>query len=203
MIERIKKFNVKASNIFFIISLFIIMLFLGYYAVTNRNRVKSCVTPEKLVNGYTSYSYNIKYTNEVDTIQIYAKRYDSKYLFEINKGDEKELYFFQYTDLLRKNSDDIYVRYTNGYIIDGLDNKLLLLDYINDLSFDSKTTIKDGRNCYINVKNNIDMCINLDNTIEVSNNNFKLLYTINKFDDIEDFDVRKNLDMYYEEDTTS
>lgn len=197
MFKKLKEFNNNYANLFFMIALIFIIVFLGYIAFTNRTKKTVCVTPSKILNNYENYAYNIKYTDEDEGATIYIKRYGSKYLLEVNKDENKTNYYIEYTDFLKKEYDDIYYRYNNNYIIDGVDNKYLFLDYINEISLDSTIVTKNERTCYVNRKNNVSMCINLDKSIELSKDNFKLLYTITDLGGVDDFKVSSNLEDFY------
>ena len=170
MFKVLKKFNDNYSNVFFIISLIVIIIFLAYFAIMNANKPKECVMPDKLIGDFNNYSYN--------------------------HNDEKDTYYSHYFDLLKKNSDDIYIRYRDNYIIDGVDNKLLILNYVNDISYDSKRMENSDRTCYINSKNNLTMCINLDKSIELSKDDYKLTYEIVELGNVDDFNVRFDLEAY-------
>ena len=193
MIDKIRDFDTKYSNTVFLIALFIIISFLVYIAINNRTKDKTCKMPSDIANTL-NYSYKVKYTKEDKSIDLYINRYDSKYLIEKNEDDNKNTYYLNYTDFLEKKSSGVFGRMTNYYIIDGIDNKLLILDYLNDLSLDSTIKILNERNCYINIKNNLTMCINLDNSIELEKDDYKLLYTIIDKNNVNDFNVYIDLD---------
>ena len=193
MIDKIRDFDTKYSNTVFLIALFIIISFLVYIALNNRTKDKICKMPNDIVNTL-NYSYKVKYTKEDKSIDLYINRYDSKYLIEKNEDNNKNTYYLNYTDFLEKKSSGVFGRMTNYYIIDGMDNKLLTLDYLNDLSLDSTIKTLNERNCYINIKNNLTMCINLDNSIELEKDDYKLLYTIIDKNNVNDFNVYIDLD---------
>lgn len=196
MFKVLKKFNDNYSNVFFIISLIVIIVFLAYFAIMNANKPKECVMPDKLIGDFNNYSYKINYERDEDKYTLYVKKFENKYLFEVNHNDEKDTYYSHYFDLLKKNSDDIYIRYRDNYIIDGVDNKLLILSYVNDISYDSKRMENSDRTCYINSKNNLTMCINLDKSIELSKDDYKLTYEIVELGNVDDFNVRFDLEAY-------
>jgi len=189
MFKKLRDFNESYSNLFFLIALLFIIIFLIYIAFTNRTKVNECVIPEKIVNNYSNYSYNIKYSNDDKNIAVYVKRYDSKYIFEVNENDIKNVYYLEYTDMLKKGTDDLYHKYNIKDIIEGIDNKFLILDYINDISLESTVTTINERSCYINRKNNLTMCISLDKSIELEKDDYKLVYTITDIGNVEDFNV--------------
>ena len=72
----------------------------------------------------------------------------------------------------------------NDMIIPGLDNKYLFINYIDDLSYKSK--VKDK--CF--VKDDLNICVVNDNTINVTSSNLVLNYEISDVGTVEDFDVK-------------
>lgn len=198
MINKIKEFNKNYSNIFFLVALLFIIIVLIYNTQTNKAKEKECIIPNKIVNNYNNYSYNIKYEKDNEKINLYIKRYGSKYLIEKNYNDNKYLYYTEYVDLLIKDDEDRYINF-NGNIIDGLDNRLLILEYVNDLSINSTLTTNNERTCYLNSKNNLSICINLDNSVELSKENIKMTYTIMEIGNITDFNVSMDKTKTYQE----
>ena len=90
------------------------------------------------------------------------------YLIEKNYNEEKYVYYLNYTDFLEKKSNGSFGKLKDNYIINNVDNNLLILDYINELSLESDVTTINGRTCYVNVKNDLTLCIDLDYN-EISN----------------------------------
>lgn len=194
MFNKIKDFNSKYSNTFFLISLIIIISFLIYISFNNKTREKTCTLPSNITGNITNYSYKVKYTSNDLSYDLYINRYNSKYLIEKNHNEDKYIYYLNYTDFLEKKSNGSFGKLNDNYIIDKVDNNLLILDYINDISLDSEVTTINGRTCYINLKNDLTLCINLDNTIELEKDNYKLLYTIVDKNNVQDFNVYIDLD---------
>jgi len=189
MIKKLRDFDKNYSNLFFFFSLLIIILFLVFISTSNRTKQKECTIPNSLVNNYNNYSYSIKFTDENRNIELFIKRYQSKYLIEKNENGTKSTYYLQYTDLLEKSSDGKYIKYRGDKIIDGLDNKFLILDYINDISLQSTINKGSELTCYNNRKMELSMCLNLDDSIELKKDNYTIIYTIDKVSGVEDFNV--------------
>lgn len=194
MFNRIRNFDSKYSSTFFLISLIIIISFLIYISFNNKVRERSCTVPNDVTGNITNYSYKIKYTNNDLSYDIYINRYNSKYLIEKNYNEEKYVYYLNYTDFLEKKSNGSFGKLKDNYIINNVDNNLLILDYINELSLESDVTTINGRTCYVNVKNDLTLCINLDNTIELEKKDYQLLYTIIDKNNVQDFNVYIDLD---------
>ena len=190
MFKKLNDFDTKYSNLFFGISLLIILVVLVYISATNNKSVKTCEMPANSVKDYSSYSYSIKYTKEGNNIDLFIKKYGSKYLIEKNENDNKNTYYFHYTDLLEKASDGSFIKYRKNQIVNGLDNKYLILDYINEISLDSKVNNETELTCYVNRQLSIKMCVNLDDTIELKGDNYTLLYEIKDVGNISDFNVK-------------
>lgn len=188
MLDWIRNFNKNYSNIVFLVIMIFILISLVFVSITNRNKPKECIMPTKVVGESLAYSYSIKVaSNNEDVAKIYVKRYDSKYLFEVNKDDTKNTYYLHYSDFLKRNSNGKYSIFVPNEIIKDINNKYYILDYINSLSMNSDVITKNERTCYVNSNENILICINLDNSIEIEKNGYTLTYTllekyINNFD---------------------
>lgn len=189
MFKKINELDDKYSSKFFGISLIVILAFLFYFAISNRTITKECTIPNKLVNNTTNYSYEITYIKDNKIINLYVKRYNEKYLIEKVDDDIRSMYYIYYTDILEKASNGNYIKYRNDYILDEVDNKFLLLDYINAVSLDSSITNEEDLTCYTNRKLNIHMCINIDESISVKMNDYELIYKITGKGNVSDFNV--------------
>lgn len=198
MVSKIREFNKTYSTLFFCISLLIIIIFLAYFSVSNRNTSKICTIPNKLVNNYTNYSYDITYIKDDKKIDLYVKRFESKYLIEKVEDGLKSTYYIYYTDIFEKASNGEYIRFRKDNIVDGLDNKMLLLDYVNDISLESSVRTENELTCYYNRKMELLMCINLDDSISIEANDYKIEYKIKEVAGVRDFKIDVNLD-YVEE----
>ncbi len=197
MINKIKGFNERFSNVFFLISLLFIIVFLIYIRLNNSNVEKACVMPKDITRNYTQYSYNINYEYGDEKIDLYIKRYNNKFLIEKKYNDVKDMFYIEYTDILIKSGEK-YIKY-NYDIIKNLDNKYLMIDYLNDLSQNSTLVTKNERDCFANTKENLTICVNLDDSIELSKGDYKLTYTVDASTDISDFNVMADKNTIYTE----
>lgn len=197
MLGKIKEFNKEFSNTFFLISLLFIIIFLIYIRISSGNVEKQCIMPNDVTKNYKRYSYNIKYEYGDEKIELYIKRYNNKYLIEKNYNESKNVFYIEYTDLLIK-SNEKYIKY-NMNIIDDMDNKYIMLDYLNELSENSTLINKNEIDCYVNSKENVTICINLDKSIELTKNDHKLTYVVNTTDEISDFNVMIDKNTTYSE----
>lgn len=189
MLDKVRNFNKDYSNIIFLFIMIFILISLIYVSYNNRNKPKECVMPAKVISSASAYSYKIKITsNDTEIAKISVKKYDSKYLIEVDKDDNKDTYYLNYSSFLKKQSNGRYAIFVPNELISGIDNKYYILDYINDLSLNSDIVKKEDRNCYINRKENISMCVNVDSSIELITNTYSLTYTLIE-NYIDDFDV--------------
>lgn len=194
MFKFFKEFDKKYSTLIFCISLLILTVLLAYSSVSNSDKNKVCVMPNKLVDNYQNYKYNVTYKSNDKKIDLSIKRYDKKYLIEKNENGIKSSYYIYYTDILEESSNGDYIRYRKESIVDGIDNKLLLLDYINDISLESSLKKDDELTCYVNRKLELTMCVNLDDSIELKGTDYKIIYEIKEVGTVKDFNVDINLD---------
>lgn len=193
MFKFFKEFDKKYSTLFFCLSLLVIIVFLAYASVLNKEKNDICTTPNTLVNNYINYLYDVTYSSGEKVINLSIKRYDKKYLIEKNENGLKSSYYIYYTDILEKASNDEYIKFRGGNIIEGLDNKFLILEYINDISLESSVKNENELTCYINRKLELSMCINLDDTITLKGNNFEIIYNIKETGTVKDFNVKTNI----------
>lgn len=189
MLKKINEFDDKYSNKFFALSLIVILVFLFYFAISNRTITKECTLPNKLVNETTNYSYEITYIKDNKIINLYVKRYNEKYLIEKVDDNIRSIYYIYYTDILEKASDGKYIKYRSDNILADVDNKFLILDYLNSVSLDSNISNEEDLTCYTNRKLNIHMCINIDDSIGVKMNDYELIYKITGKGNVSDFNV--------------
>lgn len=189
MLKVFKDFDKSYSTLFFCIALLIIIVCLVYSNVMNINKEKTCVVPNTIVNNYNNYAYDIVIEKNGVVTKLYVKRYNTKYLIEKNENDIKSTYYINHTDLLEKASNGKYIKFRKDNIVDGLDNKFLIFDYINELSLKSSVSTNNGVTCYNNRNLELSMCINLDNSITLEMKDYKITYTIEENSMISDFDV--------------
>lgn len=196
MLKVFKDFDKNYSTLFFCIALLIIIVCLVYSNVMNINKDKTCVVPNSVVNNYNNYAYDIVVEKNGVVTKLYVKRYNTKYLIEKNENDVKSTYYINHTDLLEKASNGKYIKFRKDNIVDGLDNKFLIFDYINELSLKSSVSTYNGSTCYNNRNLELSMCINLDNSITLEMKDYKITYTVKENSMISDFDVDIDLSSY-------
>lgn len=177
------------SSIFFLISLVIIIAFLAYFSIINNKSVKECTIPNKIIDNFSNYSYNISVKSENVKVDLYVKRYNKKYLIEKTENGEKTLYFIHYSNVYEKASNGKYIKHRKESIIDGIDNNLLILDYINDISLNSSVKTEEELTCYNNRKLDMTICINLDGSINLKKSNYTINYDVKDIGEIKDFNV--------------
>ena len=198
MFKKVKEFEKQYSTLFFCISLLVIIVFLAYFSVLNKDKEKECVVPNNLVNNYSNYEYNVSYEKDDKKVKLFIKRYDKKYLIEKEEDGVNESYYIYYTDVLKKDDSGEYKVY-NKSIIDGLNNKLLFIDYINDVSLQSNITTDNELTCYVNRKLDMSMCVNLDKSITLKGEDYRIIYEIESSGEVADFNVNANYEEVIED----
>ena len=198
MFKKVNEFEKQYSTLFFCISLLVIIVFLAYFSVLNKDKEKECVIPNKLVNNYSNYEYNVSYEKDDKKAKLFIKRYDKKYLIEKEEDAANESYYVYYTDVLKKDDSGEY-KVHNKSIIDGLNNKLLFIDYINDISLQSNITTDNELTCYVNRKLDMSMCVNLDKSITLKGEDYRIIYEIESSGEVADFNVNANYEEVIED----
>ena len=161
-----------------------------YFSISNNDKKINCVIPNQIVNNSNNYLYNITYTKDKEVIKLSVKKYNQKYLIEMEKDGIRNFYYINYLNIYEKASNGEYIKYRKQYIIDDLDNNLLLLDYINDLSLRSSISNDKENTCYVNRKDEITICISIDDLIILEGSNYSITYDIKQKNNINDFDVK-------------
>lgn len=197
MFKFFNEFDKKYSSILFIISLFVIIVFLFFNSRVNSKNGLLCEIPKDLVKDINNYSYNIKIDNNGIITELFIKRYNSKYLIEKNADGIKSTYYIYHTDILEKASNGKYIKYRKDNIVDGIDNKFLIFDYLNDISLKSNIVEESEITCFNNRKLELSICMNLDDTITLKMSNYVVTYKVNDIGVIKDFDV--SVDYNYQE----
>lgn len=177
MLKNLNIFNADYSKVAIALLFIILIIILLFNNKDTKNEV-SCVEPSKVVKNYTNYKYDISIDFNNEKYNVNVIKYDNKYL--ITKDNIK--YYIYYTDFY-KQENGIYTKF-NDMIIPGLDNKYLFINYIDDISYNTK--VKDK--CFSNEVLNI--CVVDDNTINVVNNNFILNYVISDVGTVNDFNIK-------------
>lgn len=192
MFKFLNEFDKKYSSVIVVLSLFVIIIFLFFNSRISNGNGLECKVPKEIVNNVNNYSYNIKVTNNETSVELFIKRYNSKYLIEKNEFGIKSTYYINYTDILEKASNGKYIKYRKNDIVEGLDNKFLIFDYVNDISLKSTVLDDNGITCFNNRQLELSICMNLDETITLKMSNYVITYQINNIGSIKDFNVDVN-----------
>ena len=189
MIKKLREFDKNYSSVFFCIALLIIIIFLAYISTFNKSKNTVCEIPNDILSSYQNYSYDIEYVKDNRVIDIHIKKYGYKYLIEKTENSIRSTYYIYYTDVYEMNDSGKYVKYRSDNIVNGLDNKFLFIDYINEVSLSSAVNVDDNKTCYNNRKLGIYMCLNSDGTILLKSNDSNVSYSIKEKGTITDFNV--------------
>ena len=189
MVKKLREFDRNYSSVFFCIALLIIILFLAYISTFNRSKNVVCEIPNDVLSSYQNYSYDIEYVKDNRVIDLHIKKYGYKYLIEKTENSVRSTYYIYYTDIYEMNENGKYVKYRSDNIVNGLDNKFLFIDYINEVSLSSSVSVNDNKTCYNNRKSGVYMCLNTDGTILLENDDYKVTYSIKEKGTITDFEV--------------
>lgn len=192
MFTKIKDFNEKNTTIYFFISVVIIIAFLFVNSLSERKKENICTIPKDVVQKADNYSYDIKINNNNEVILLSIQKYKNKYLIEKTEKGYVYNYYIYYSDIYEKDELGNYNKFKGNSFVDGIDNKLIFIDYINELSLNSKQNSKDGTVCYDHNELPINICIDTDNIITYNYDNISITYKVNDVLNIEDFDIIVN-----------
>ena len=162
MLKKFDMFDQDYSKVAIALIFIILIVILVFNNKSSKNQV-TCPEPSKVIKDHINYKYdiNIDFNNEKSKVSVV--KYDNKYLITY---DETKYYMY-YSDFY-KEEQGMYVKF-NDMIIPGLDNK-----------------VKDK--CF--VKDDLNICVVNDNTINVTSSNLVLNYEISDVGTVEDFDVK-------------
>lgn len=130
------EFDNKYNTLFFFISVFI-LCFLLIYSMKSPCVCEECVCDNKA----QTYSYSINYKSINNELNIIVYKDNNKYL--VSYGDDT--YYIDNINIYKKDITGNYELYFNN-IIDGIDNNMLIIDYL----IDNGNTISNDS---INIKN--------------------------------------------------
>lgn len=192
MFKKIREFNDKNTGLYFFLAIFILVFSLAINSRFNKTtdkdtNNKECTNVINTISDSEKYSYEIKINKDDEVVLLSVKKYAGKMLVEKTEKGKQFKYFIHYNDVYTENSDNKYVLTHIDNFIEGIDNKLIYLDYLNEISVKSKVEKTDNKSCY--VYNLINMCIESDNVIKYVDDKLTITYTIGNIGDIEDFDV--------------
>lgn len=189
MFKKVKEFNDKNVGLYFFLAVFVLVFSLFINSRFNKNEnkdtTKECTNAVGTISDSDKYSYEIKINKENEVVILSVKKYAGKILLEKTEKGKSYKYFIYYNDVYVENSDKKYVLTHIDNFVEGIDNKLLYLDYLNEISIKSK--IDEDTSCYI--YDSINMCIEEDNVINLIDGELSITYTIDNIGSTEDFDV--------------
>ena len=185
MFKKLKKFDEKASNIVFFVSLFIIIIFLFISSLRGNRGNSSCnVLFEKPSS--ISYIYNVKLedisTSFVTSLKV--RNYNNRYLIEKVEQGIGSNYYIEYASLYKEDTDGFYVKYRDD-IIDGIDNKYIFLEYINNIA--QGMSVEGDSTCASN--DDFKICVPSNNEIVFTKDNLRITYEYDRNTSVNDFDV--------------
>lgn len=194
MFKKLREINEKNKTVYFFFILFVILAFLVYKNIFLGTSSKQCVAPDFKVKSVDMYEYEMKITKDGETILLNGKRYGSKiYIEKIEKGITSQ-YFIDYSNIYMKDSNGVYNYYNGNYIVNGVDNKYLYIEYISSIADSANVKNDEDSNlCYINDVKSVNICINENNeTVNVEFNNISIQYKFSNAGKVEDFDIDVN-----------
>lgn len=191
MFKKIKEFNESNKTIFFFVLCFFLITFFVISFFLNRSKKTECVTPDFKVSSSDIYKSEIRITKPDEVIILSLKRYGGKMLVtKTEKGMEYSYYIYYYNTYQLDTVDSTYKPFINGKIVDGIDNNLLSLDYLEEICANVKSTEEDGSICYDNTELGIKVCANKsDSTLKLTMGDKKIEYTFSSAGEVEDFSV--------------
>lgn len=190
MFKKIREFNENNTNLYFFVTMFILigLLFINSLSKDNKD-IDNNNTISSIVSSSDIYSYDMKINKPDEVILVSVKRYGNKYLIEKTEKGQVSTYYVYYSDIYEQDSTDKFILFKGNSFVEELDNKLFYMDYIYELSYLGDKVTDDDKTCYDYSKESVNICIDNDNIITLYTGNIAVTYDIDKEDDIEDFNV--------------
>lgn len=191
MLNKIKNIGENNSTGITLVAIVILIIFLFASSLGNRgnsSKQKECVAPNAVTNSKTSYEYNVKILKNKETIILNIKKYKGKLLIEKTEKGLSSSYYLYYYNTYMKNEKNEYFLYNGDSFIEGIDNKLLFIDYLAELSEKGDILESDTKVCYV-VDKLEKVCIYTDNSITYDKDDIHIEYDVYKTDNVSDFEV--------------
>lgn len=191
MLKKLRELNEQNKTIYFFGLMILLLLFLVFNIVSNREKENECTMPDAAVNSLYIYEYDIKITFEDQVVLLNVKRYGNKFLIEKTELGLLTSYYIYYSDVYKKNNEtDMYEIYSDKNFINGIDNKYIYIDYLSEIIKNIDPTIEDDLTCYTKESNSFELCIDSSsNKLILEDGNYNLEYEFSNIGDLEDFTV--------------
>ncbi|HOO68182.1 MAG TPA: hypothetical protein PLC53_02305 [Bacilli bacterium] len=188
MIEKIKKFNESNKNVFFFILTLILIGFIIFSRIYTANKTTECITPTYVVDESNNYTYEIKVKKDDEIIILSISKYGNKYHVEKTEKGLLTNYYIYYSDIYEEDSSGNYIIFRDKSFIDGIDNKYIYIEYLNEVFSDIVATEEDLGLCYAN--ESFKACINEDdNAIYATLGDIEIDYVSFNVGVAKDFDI--------------
>lgn len=197
MINRIKEFNEEHTTIYVLISIIILVIILSFMSISNKKNNNIIKETKKcnsvVIDDSKKILYEVKVKRDNEIVIFNIKRYNNKYLIEKTENGYLTYYYMYFNDIYMSNDNINFSLYDKTDVSDGINIKLLLLDYISDIT-SYANDIEPVDNCYVNNDNTIKSCVISDDMISVEIDNLLISYEVKNIGKVEDFNVNIIID---------
>jgi hypothetical protein len=190
MLKKFREFNEKNKTINFFILMIILVGFLAFNFISNRNKKNECELPTSVTSKEKIYEYEMRITKGEEVVILNVRRYGEKLLVDKTEKGLQSSYYIYYTGVYQKDNNQNYLYYASNNIVDGIDNKLFYMEYLDEISLKSESKITDDNVCYDITNKSMVLCLNQKTSkIELNGTGYKITYEFSSFGEGEDIDV--------------
>jgi len=188
MFKKLREFNDNNTTLYFFLSIGVLIFFLVFNSFSDEKPKdeNNCFT--SLVSEYSNYEYNIKIKKDNKVVIANVKRYNNKHLIEKTENGEESRYYIHYLDFYKENDSSEFVKTNDTTIVEGIDNKLFFIMYIDEINLSSELVKNNDKDCYSNLDNDMLTCIT-DDLITVEKDDFTIEYEMVSVSSVKDFSV--------------
>lgn len=194
MLDKIKEFNEKNNAIYFfaaIIFLVVALLFNGRSNNTNKDKEDNNDTViEEKEEVSSNYTYDIKINKNEEIVLFTIKVFNNKYLLTKTELGKEQNYYVNYIDIYEQDALGNYILFRGNNFVEGIDNKLLFWDYLEDI-IDKSTKIEDTKTCLKNDEYNFTICPTSDG-YDITSDAYNINYRKYDVDTTKDFNISLN-----------
>lgn len=190
MLKNIREFSEKNKTINFFILMLVLIGFLVFNYISNKDKKDECIMPTTITSNKTIYEYEMKIYKGEEIVILNVKRYGQKILVDKTEKGIQTSYYLYYSGVYQKDNNQNYVTYSGNSIVENVDNKLFYMEYLDEISLNTEPKITDDTTCYDITNKSILLCLNAETgKVELTGKDYKVTYEFSSIGKGEDINV--------------